>query len=257
MTIAADSVPPQAPEALVAGRRPPWDGRDVVIALLILLALITVVPLPIVGPLLVLYGEDSQATLIPAVLVSGLVYVGIIAVAARLSFGKYGGGWERLGVGRITWPVAGWAVATLVAVFAVSAAYSGVISWLDIDALRQGECDQVPSDIRDQRIILVLTSIIAVLFAPAAEELFYRGFVFPGLAKMWGVPAGIVASGVLFSLSHLVGNPLLWKTAILFALIGIIFAFSYHRTGNIFTTIFAHAGFNLLGVIVIASTTCE
>ena len=258
MTIAADSIPPQAPESPeVAGQRVPWDGRDVFIGLLLLVALLTVVPLPIIGPLLAIYGDDSRPTLITAVAVSGLVYAGIIAIAARLTFGKYGGGWERLGMRPVTWAVIGWSVATLAAVFAISAGYAGLLAWLDIDALQQGTCDQVPSEIRDDRVILAMTSVVAVLFAPAAEELFYRGFVFPGLARVWGVAAGIVASGILFSLSHLLGNPVLYKSAILFALIGIVFAFSYQRTGNIFTTVFAHATFNLLGVVSIAATSCS
>ena len=55
-------------------------------------------------------------------------------------------------------------------------------------------------------------------FAPPCEELFFRGFLFPGLARRWGVAAAIVVSGILFSGAHL-----LPKSFIPIAGVGMVF----------------------------------
>jgi membrane protease YdiL (CAAX protease family) len=114
----------------------------------------------------------------------------------------------------------------------------------------------VPESIRASALLLAMSSFLAVIFAPACEELYFRGFVFPGLARAWGPAAGIVASGLLFGSAHLLGNPTLYKSMIQFTAIGMVFAFAYWKSGNILSTMLAHFTFNLIGIVTIASTTC-
>ncbi len=75
-----------------------------------------------------------------------------------------------------------------------------------------------------------------VVFAPVAEELFFRGFVFQAMAARKGLVRGLVYSSVLFAAVH--GNvaaflPLIAGSAVL--------AYSLHRTGTLWVPIFAHA----------------
>ena len=55
----------------------------------------------------------------------------------------------------------------------------------------------MPKEVRDTRALLALASLTVIAFAPVCEEIFFRGFLFPGLSKRWGLVAGIVASDTI------------------------------------------------------------
>jgi membrane protease YdiL (CAAX protease family) len=258
MDIAAGSILPPNLRAQLSGRQIDWTLRDVGIGLLLLIGVLVIVPIPVVVVAALLFRDQhSQGFLTIEVVVGAPLYLLIAGIAARQTFVKYGGGWIRLGVRSIDLRVLAWAGGAFAAALALGIAYNGVIEAFDLGFLKQGCADQVPTDIRSHAYILALASFLAVCFAPVAEELFFRGFIFPGLARAWGVPAGIVASGLLFGSAHLLGNPYLYKSLIQFAGIGMIFAFVYWKSGNIFASMLAHVTFNLIGVITLASTTCH
>lgn len=94
----------------------------------------------------------------------------------------------------------------------------------------------------------------AVLFAPLAEELFFRGMLFPAIAKRLGLWAGIVGSAAAFSFAHLnpgvggVGHLII--IVIIFPL-GVLLAWLYHRLGTIVVPMIVHAVFNVISVILL------
>ncbi|HYM14836.1 MAG TPA: CPBP family intramembrane glutamic endopeptidase [Dehalococcoidia bacterium] len=259
MDIAAGSpsLPPPSRTGDVSGRHIDWTPRDVAIGILLLVGVLVVLPIPVVVIALLFTGQHSLAFLTIEALVGAPLYLLIAAIAASRTFGKYGGGWARLGVRMPNGGTLAWAGAAFAGALAVSIAYGVIIDAFGLNFLKQGCADQVPTEIRSQPYILAITAFLAVVFAPMAEEFFFRGFVFPGIARSWGVPAGIVVSGLLFGSAHLLGNPYLYKSLIQFAAIGMIFAFTYWRSGNIFSSMLAHFTFNLLGVITLAATTCH
>lgn len=254
ITAGAPLPPSPTPSNEISGRRIDWTPRDVVIGVLLLIAALWLPQIPLV-PLGLAFGTKARAFLIPGMAVTALTYVFVAAIAARMTFLKYGGSWERLGVRRLDGRTFLWAGFAIVGALVVSYAYGALTQYVTV--LKQGCADQVPDYIRNDALILAMASAAAVLLAPAAEELFFRGFTFPALARAWGVPAGIVASGLLFGTAHLLGNPLLWKSLIQFALIGMVFSFAYWKSGSIFSSMMAHFTFNLLGVITLAATTCK
>jgi membrane protease YdiL (CAAX protease family) len=258
MDIAAGApYPPARPEAPeVSGRRIDWTPKDAGIGILLFVGVFLLLPLPIALPLAFVYGSEDRPFLIISIILSAPIYLAIAWIAARMTFMKYGGGWERLGVRRIDGRALAWAAIAFGAAFAVSIAYGIIIEVLHLDFLKQECSDQVPQDIRTDALLLAMSSFLAVIFAPACEELYFRGFLFPGFARAWGPAAGIVTSGIIFGSAHLLGNPTLYKSMIQFSAIGMVFAFSYWKSGNIFSTMLAHFTFNLIGVITIASTTC-
>jgi membrane protease YdiL (CAAX protease family) len=241
-----------------------WSGRQVFFALLWAVGALIVVPLPVVIPVLATAGEDSRAYYITAVLASGLVYVALCAIVWAFSAGRCAAGplsnsaaLAKLGFLRPSWATLGWAAAAFAGAYAASAAYAGVIELFDIDSMRQACDDQVPLEIREDRLLIGISAVVVVLFAPVTEELFYRGFTQPGLARSFGVAAGIAGSGLIFGLSHLVANPVLYKTLPLFVAVGVVLGLAYWRSGNLLSTIGAHMAFNALGVIALLTTTCE
>jgi membrane protease YdiL (CAAX protease family) len=64
-------------------------------------------------------------------------------------------------------------------------------------------------ELRQERSVAVLAGygVLVCLAAPLAEELFFRGFLFPLLSGRIGVIWGMVATGGIFSLVHATGSP--------------------------------------------------
>lgn len=96
---------------------------------------------------------------------------------------------------------------------------------------------------------IVLFALVAVVMAPLAEELYFRGFVFKGFANSWGWVWGAVVSGTAFSLAHLQLSIFLPLFALGFGL-----AWVYHHTRSLWTSIALHAIFNGISVLAWALT---
>jgi membrane protease YdiL (CAAX protease family) len=258
MDITADAPFPERPAASddVAPYRVPWTPRDVFLATLVFIAVFIFLPIPFVVPF-AFSDTDSRPALIAALIAGIAVYLGIAYIVYRVVVTKYRGGLRELGIHPPSWSTFGWAAVAFVGALAIGAAYSGIVNYFDIGALQQECADQVPESIRGDALVLAITSAIAVLLAPPIEEAFFRGFAFGGLLRPWGLVPAVFVSGMMFGSAHLLGNPMLYKSLIQFALIGMVFALVYWKSGNLVSTITAHFTFNLLGVVAIAASTCD
>jgi membrane protease YdiL (CAAX protease family) len=253
MDIAAgDSLTP--PETQIGGQRIDWSAKDVLFGLLWFLGLFIVAPLIVTAPVAIAFGSSSDEFFASALVLAAVAEAGIAAIAAWYTFGRHGGGLARLGLRPPGWPTVGWAVATFVAALAFSLAWAGIINVFDIDALKSKCDDQIPKEILNNNALLALAGVSVVGFAPLCEEMFFRGFVFPGLARSWGIAAGIAGSALLFSIAHV--SPSLHKTFVPILAIGLVFAFSYWRSGNLFSTVLAHLGFNVLSFVALNVESC-
>lgn len=99
---------------------------------------------------------------------------------------------------------------------------------------------------REQAIIESLVSdpvtffLTALIFAPLAEEVLFRGLLYPSLKRFGGTVPALLLSGAIFSVAHVsltVGPPLF--------VLGVLLALSYELTGTLWTPIGFHAAFNL------------
>ncbi len=93
---------------------------------------------------------------------------------------------------------------------------------------------------------LIGLAILAVVVAPIAEELFFRAFVFRGLAGRWGFWWAGGVSSLLFMAAHL--EPLSFPP--LFVL-GLLLAWLYHRTRALWAPMLVHFGNNAIAVGVL------
>jgi membrane protease YdiL (CAAX protease family) len=83
------------------------------------------------------------------------------------------------------------------------------------------------------------TLLLAVTVVPVFEEVFFRGFLFPGLARAMPVWAAVIASSLIFGAAHADLNsfaPL--------AVIGAVLALLRWRTGSLWPGILFHAAIN-------------
>ena len=176
----------------------------------------------------------QQRGIVPGLWITEALAIALPAVfvllVADLKPGPY------LGLRRLSWKGA------LVAVVA-SAANQPVVSfltWLSRMALPAGV---VASFDAQQRLLtrifdlhgtaFVLTVTIA---APLGEELFFRGFAFPALAKDWGLVAAMLVSGVFFSALHMDAVGFLGLMEI-----GILLAALRWSTGSLWAAVLGHA----------------
>ncbi len=88
--------------------------------------------------------------------------------------------------------------------------------------------------------------VMAGVVAPFAEELAFRGLLFPWLGARLGVPAGAALSALCFATLH--GAAILIPAL---TVVGIAFAVLYQRSGSLWPAIVAHGVFNGIMILVL------
>ena len=89
----------------------------------------------------------------------------------------------------------------------------------------------------------MIVAVIAVLI-PFVEEVFFRGFLFAGLAARFGALTGLIVSAAVFAIAHADV-----KVMIPIFVAGLLFGWAYHRTKTLWVPISAHACQNLAAVM--------
>ena len=94
------------------------------------------------------------------------------------------------------------------------------------------------------RMAAILLMLMAVLIAPIMEETIFRGYIYPVVARRFGVAAGVVSTGVLFGLLH---APQLWGgwgQIALQVVVGIVFTYARAVTGTVVASYLLHLSYN-------------
>ena len=86
-------------------------------------------------------------------------------------------------------------------------------------------------------------SIVSVTIAPLMEELFFRGFLYPVLARRWGVGVGIFLTSALFGLLHGAQLGYSWAVLIIF-LVGVVLTVVRAVTKSVGASFLTHVGYN-------------
>lgn len=140
------------------------------------------------------------------------------------------------------------APALYIASFILVGVYSVVL-----DALGALPDSDLPEAAFDKALPIIVAGVLALVFAPIAEEIFFRGFVFGGLKERWHIWVAAAASGLLFGFAH-VQNPGGFAIIPPIAGIGMIFAYGYYYSGSILPSVVAHFLFNLQAFAIQAAT---
>jgi uncharacterized protein len=205
---------------------PPWGVR---------LALIAFAASWLAGwlPLLALRGVGLRVPFPWSSLYVELVLVVTVLVFRRLA----GRRWRPADLGwRPTRPrsAAGWTMLAFIGANALVVAYA---------IATDPPADANPFADRSGTITIIAIAIAAIVGAPVAEETLYRGVLYGGLRRSWGVvPAAIVAAAI-FGLVHWsfgLGNDSLVAVPML-ATFGLAFCLLYERTGSLYPGMAMHA----------------
>ena len=121
--------------------------------------------------------------------------------------------------------------------------YSTLVDYLGWEVLAPPDILEEFGDIAFPGVAALATYEALAMWTPLTEEIFFRGFVFAGLAPRLGIPRAIIVSALVFSAFHLALGVL-----VPIFITGVLLAWLYHRTGSLWPGIAAHAGQNALAV---------
>jgi uncharacterized protein len=130
------------------------------------------------------------------------------------------------------------------AMFVVSDGSATLIDSL-VHSQHQQDIVQIFKTLHDQTSI-VLFILFAVVFAPFAEETYFRVFFFNLGLRYGGFWGGAALSGVLFGIVH--GDP---YAALPLALGGIVLCGIYYVSRNAYASMISHALFNGLSIVAL------
>ena len=134
----------------------------------------------------------------------------------------------------------------LVASLAFTGIYTGLVSLLDWESLSP---PPVPEEIRLGGPAIIGSFAVVVLWGPLAEEVFFRGFIFPGLIGRLGITGAAIVSSLVFAVFHL--DP---GVIVPIFVTGMLLAWLYHKTGSLWSSFAAHALQNALAFSVATGT---
>lgn len=248
---------PVLPEDL----RAPWGGLDLFLFLVfILLGSVATMLIVQIGAMVWLgispwdisRSENMKGTvlIVSQALLSVAMMVFMWAVVRLRRGGPFWRtvGWREFHIGQMTRPAAVSAClfggVTLAVMVQLLSALAGKRGHLPIEEM-----------FRNRQTILLLMAL-GILVAPLVEETMFRGFIYPVLARRFGIAAGIVITGILFGLMHAAQLWGGWGQIILLMIVGVIFTYVRARTGTVWASFLFHLGYNgilFLGFFIFTS----
>jgi membrane protease YdiL (CAAX protease family) len=101
----------------------------------------------------------------------------------------------------------------------------------------EAQAEQIRQGIEDaQKVGVVPTTLLFIIIPPLCEEVFFRGILFRGLVKRFGIAVALAGTTVLFSAFHQMN---VQKVLMLF--VGGYFGTLVYLTGSLWASILAHA----------------
>ncbi len=131
------------------------------------------------------------------------------------------------------WPAIGWGAAVMATYW--------LTSGLLVAIFGEPPEQDITEEIKSENGALALAGWVAItcVMAPLAEEVFFRGLLFPVLRSRFGVAWGVIVTGALFSLVHALGSPT--EALIVLFVLGSGLCLLYLRTGSLLPCIGLHA----------------
>jgi len=224
-----------------AGENPVWNGWDVLlIAGLPLLLTLFIVPLLVVlGARHFVYPHQSWVDVAQKPALVLLCYLLSYIVVALYMFllveGKYHTRfWQAI---RWNWPGPAGVSMAGVGVLMLGFDYLGV-RFLPLPKTTPfNHFFARPSD-------AYLTAVFAVTLGPLIEEIFFRGFLYPVVARRLGVVWGIFLTALPFGLMHLPQYGYSWGAVLIVFFVGVVLTAVRAATKSVASSFLAHVGYN-------------
>ncbi len=182
-----------------------------------------------------------------AQLVVGLSFGGTaIGFALYDAKGKLKGAFDRLGLtGRIALATIGLTALAWLFYILFAAILTPLLQPDQQDVTRELGTD------KDSVVSIAIAAVLIVVLAPLSEELFFRGFMFASLRNSMSLWPAALISALVFGLLHLSGGNI--GVAIQLAVLGVILAWLYERSGTLWAPIMAHTLNNTIAFILLVT----
>lgn len=86
--------------------------------------------------------------------------------------------------------------------------------------------------------------VFGIAFAPFFEETIFRGYLYPVFARKWGIPAGVVITGLLFGLMHAAQLWGGWAQIAMLIFVGIVLTYVRARARSVLASFLVHLSYN-------------
>lgn len=231
-----------APPAIASVPRDPvWSGWDVLlIAGLTILSVITMQILSAAAAHRLFYRHtsffDALQKPMPAVMGEFLGYIVVVLVMIMLVEGKYHAPfWQAI---RWNWPMRNSRVFALGAI--------GVFT-IGLDALGSRFLPMPKTTPFDQFFArpsdAYLIAVFAVTLGPLMEELFFRGLLYPVLARRVGAALGILFTSIPFGLIHYFQYKS-WAAVLVITMVGVVLTTVRAMTRSVASSFLVHVSYN-------------
>jgi uncharacterized protein len=158
-----------------------------------------------------------------------------VAISQRRPFWQTTG-WRPLEIGQ--WPKS--------VVYAAYILGGGLLCFL-VSAIAEAYGTQkdlpIQEMFQDRRSALLFVTL-AVFLAPLIEETIFRGYIYPVVARTFGMGLGVLLTGTLFGLMHaqqLWGG---WVQIAMLVIVGIFFTYARAMTRSVVASYLLHLGYN-------------
>jgi membrane protease YdiL (CAAX protease family) len=151
----------------------------------------------------------------------------------------------RLGYGRPFWKSLGWTSMRLpLGVIVCFGVLTGVIVVLASSLIRLPDKANPMTELMDTRTAILLMSVFGTTVAPVCEELAFRGFLQPLLARSLGVTPGILLAAIPFGMLHYSEYGDSWRHALIISAAGAAFGAMRQFSGSTKAAALMHASYN-------------
>ena len=222
---------------------PVWNGWDVLLIAVLAFVVMAVLQFAVVKfaqllwfPHNTFYDAAQKVAKKPTLVIASqiLFYIPVAVLMIALVEGKYRVSfWRSI---RWSWPSSTWVF------LGIGSAMLLVLTVFE--SLLPMPKDTPFEHLFDRPIDAYLMALIAVTFAPVMEELFFRGFLYPVLARRLGVAGGIFLSALPFALLHLPQYGYAWAAGLTILIVGLVCGIVRASTKSVGACFLVHAAYN-------------
>lgn len=238
-----------APAAAPPVENPVWSGWDVLlIALLTIATLIVVELLTVVAAWFLVYRPaafvDVAQKPVLALIGEFLSYIAVAVYMFLLVEGKYHQPFWKA----IRWNWKGKAALSLLGLGVLTVSLDLLSRYLPMP--KSTPFDQFFAHPRDA----YLMAAFAITFGPLMEELFFRGFLYPVLARRTGAVVAVWLTSLPFGLIHYLQYKS-WAAVLVITLVGVVLTAVRAVTKSVAASFLVHVGYNATLMLLAALAT--
>ncbi|WP_059173518.1 CPBP family intramembrane glutamic endopeptidase [Bacillus sp. FJAT-27445] len=221
----------------------PWTWKELVKLLILVLVIVPIfIEYQLKEYLLSVLQNDLYSGTLIGLIMSIIFMFGLYFIALRPNNLS----WKEVGLVRFStnyWKaIIGWTFVLIV----ISIAMVVVMEILLGVGPENSKTDSLQS--RMTLLNFLIGFVSAAIISPLYEEIFYRGFLYRFLRSKFGIPISILGSSFIFMIVHIPT----FNTLPINLVSGLIFAWTYEKSGSIVPAIIIHGIFNGIAVILTA-----